>query len=136
MSPEAELLQALRAGAGDIRRHSAWLDLFLGLAQSRIDALCQTLRDWQAQSPDRPLPFAALAQADELAGLCAEQSSDSLAELSSLLAQALRRVSAQSATAAQRQALTQAGDELMRQLHQHAAGVHVVTPPHMLAALR
>ena len=135
MSPEAELLQALRAEAGDIRHHGAWLDLFLGLAQSRIDALCQTLRDWQVQSPDQPLPFAALTQADELAGLCAEQPSDSLVRLSAMLAQALRRASAQSASLEQRQSMVQATEELWRQLHQHAAGVPVVTPPHILSAL-
>ncbi len=136
MAPEAELLQALRDGDADITRHSAWLDLFLQLAQSRIDALGQTLRDWHRQSPDQPLPFAALTQADELAGLCAEQPSDSLAELSAELAQALRRASAQPATPERRLALVQAADDLMRQLHQHAAGVRVVTPPHLLAALR
>jgi hypothetical protein len=106
----------------------------LQLAQSRIDALCQVLGDGpDTQAP--PLPLAALAQADELAGLCAEQASASLAQLSQAFAQALRRASAQPPTPAQHQALRQAGDELMRQLHQHAAGVQVVTPAHILAAL-
>ncbi len=135
MTPEAELLSALQGGAADITRHRAWLDLFLELAQSRIDALRQTLTAWHAQAADQPLPFAALTQADELAGLCAEQPSDSLAQLSAALAQALRRASAQSASPEQRLAMIQATEELWRQLHQHAAGVSVVTPPHILSAL-
>jgi hypothetical protein len=135
MTPEAELLRVLQAGDADITRHRAWLDLFLELAQTRIDALRQTLNAWQAQAIDQPLPFAALTQADELAGLCAEQPSDSLVRLSAMLAQALRRASAQSASLEQRQSMVQATEELWRQLHQHAAGVPVVTPPHILSAL-
>jgi hypothetical protein len=135
MTPEAELLRVLQAGDADITRHRAWLDLFLELAQTRIDALRQTLNGWQAQAIDQPLPFAALTQADELAGLCAEQPSDSLVRLSAMLAQALRRASAQSASLEQRQSMVQATEELWRQLHQHAAGVPVVTPPHILSAL-
>ena len=135
MTPEVQLWQALHGGAADIGRHSAWLDLFLQLAQTRIDALRQTLIEWQDRAQAQPLPFAALAQADELAGLCAEQASPSLAQLSAALAQALRRASAQSPTVAQQKALVQASDELMRQLHQHAAGVQVVTPPQILTAL-
>ena len=96
MTPEAELLRVLQAGDADITRHRAWLDLFLELAQTRIDALRQTLNAWQSQAIDQPLPFAALTQADELAGLCAEQPSDSLVRLSAMLAQALRRASAAS----------------------------------------
>jgi len=135
MTPEAELLRVLQAGDADITRHRAWLDLFLELAQTRIDALRQTLNAWQSQAIDQPLPFAALTQADELAGLCAEQPSDSLVRLSAMLAQALRRASAQSASLEQRQSMVQATEELWRQLHQHAAGVPVVTPPHILSAL-
>ena len=135
MTPEAELLRALYGGEANITHKRAWLDLFLELAQTRIDALRQTLNHWHAQPAQQSLPFAALTQADELAGLCAEQPSDSMAQLAEMLAQAVRRASAQSATADQRQALLQASDELWRQLHQHAAGVQVVTPPHILSAL-
>lgn len=135
MTPEVELWQALQSGATEIRRHHAWLDLFLQLAQTRIDDLRATLIEWQNCGDAQPLPFAALTQANELAGLCAEQASESLAHLSAALAQALQRASGQSVTSTQQQALVQASDELMRQLHQHAAGVPVVTPPHILAAL-
>jgi hypothetical protein len=135
MTPEAELLQALRSGDAAITRHSAWLELFLQLAQPRLDALGLALQGWADQA-DAPLPFAALTGAEELAGLCAEQGSDSLAQLAQAICAGLRQASAAPATPAQRLALAQAGEELLRQLHQHAAGVTVVTPPGILAALR
>lgn len=135
MTPEAELLQALRAGHTEITRHSAWLDLFLQLAQPRIDALRDALQSWQHQA-DAPLPFSALVVADELSGLCAEQSSTSLTTLSGAIGRALRQASAENASPALRQALLLASEELWRQLHQHAAGVTVVTPPHIIAQLQ
>ena len=67
--------------------------------------------------------------------MCAEQPSPSLANLSVALAAALRRFSAQNADLAQREATMKACDELLRQLHQHAAGVPVVTPPDILQKL-
>ncbi|MDI9332081.1 MAG: hypothetical protein QM527_12395 [Alphaproteobacteria bacterium] len=134
MSPEAELLRALRSGSGDVASHSAWLDLFLQLAQGRIASLRDALGIWQA-SADAVLPFSALRQADELSGLCAEQASTSLSELSAALAAALRRHSGLPATPEQRQATVAACDELWRQLHQHAAGVTVVTPTEVLQKL-
>jgi hypothetical protein len=137
MTPEAQLWTALRAQSGDIARHPAWLDLFLSLTQPRIESLSQILKQWanQANQSDLPLPFAALSIADELAGLCAEQSSPSLAELSESLNQALQRVSRQPTEPHLRQDLTVAVEELLRQLHQYAAGVNVVTPPHILQKL-
>ncbi len=135
MTPEAELLQALRAGDSGITRHSAWLDLFLQLAQPRMDVLGSALHVWAGQA-DAPLPFAALASAEELAGLCAEQASASLTELAQAIADGVRQASATPSTLTRRMALAQAGDELLRQLHQHAAGVTVVTPPGILSALR
>ncbi len=135
MSPEAELWQALRAGDRTITRHSAWLDLFLQLAQPRIDALRSALNERLAQ-PASPLPFMALTMAEELAGLCAEQTSASLAELAQAISTAVQQASARPDAAAPPEALVQACDELLRQLHQHAAGVKVVNPPHILSALQ
>ena len=54
---------------------------------------------------------------------------------SGALADALRRASAGQVHASDRAALAGAVEELWRQLHQHAAGVPVLTPPHILAAL-
>ena len=135
MSPEAELLQALRSGSTEITRHSAWLDLFLQLAQPRIEGLRTDLQAWLSQ-PDAALPFSALATADELAGLCAEQPASSLGELCGALSRVLRAASAGQTGTEVRQAVGMAVDELWRQLHQHAAGVHVVTPPHIQSALQ
>jgi hypothetical protein len=134
MTPESELLQALRSGHGEPTRLSAWLDLFLQLAEPRIDQLRSVLANWH-QRPNAVMPFQALRLADQLAELCAEQPSSSLANLSMALAAALRRFSAQNADPAQREATMKACDELLRQLHQHAAGVPVVTPPDILQKL-
>jgi len=129
MDPEAALWQALRAQHTDVTRLEAWLDLFLKLAQPRIEPLRSMLHDW-AKQPEATLPFS-----DELAGLCAEQQVTSLYQLSAALADALRRASAGQVHALERAALAGAVEELWRQLHQHAAGVPVLTPPHILAAL-
>jgi hypothetical protein len=134
MEPEAALWQALRAQHTDITRLDAWLDLFLKLAQPRIESLRSMLHDW-AQRPEATLPFSALTLADELAGLCAEKQVTSLYQLSAALADALRRASAGQVHASDRAALEGAVEELWRQLHQHAAGVPVLTPPHILAAV-
>ena len=134
MEPEAALWQALRDQHTDVTRLDAWLDLFLKLAQPRIEPLRSMLHDW-AQHPEATLPFSALTLADELAGLCAEQQVTSLYQLSAALADALRRASAGQVNASDRAALEGAVEELWRQLHQHAAGVPVLTPPHILAAL-
>ena len=132
MTSEVELLDALRSGQADVTRTGAWLDLFLQLAEGRIQSLRTGLADWQSGAA---LPFAALRWADELAGLCVEQTSPSLSQLSCALADALRRHSARVATPEERQATLQACDELWRQLHQHAAGIPVLTPPHILQKL-
>ncbi|MEY2620909.1 MAG: hypothetical protein RIT26_729 [Pseudomonadota bacterium] len=134
MNPESELLLALRSGHGEPTRLSAWLDLFLQLAEPRITQLRSVLAEW-LQRPTSVLPFQALRLADELADLCAEQPSPSLSTLSLALATALRRDSAQTPDPAQREAALKACDELLRQLHQHAAGVPVVTPPDILQKL-
>jgi len=131
MAPEAELLQALKSG-NDPTRLGAWLDLFLQLAQSRIESLRAVLAAW---SEGTVVPFAALRLADELAGLSVEQASPSLATLSAALASALRRHSGHIATPEQRQSALDACEELWRPLHQHAAAVRVVTPPHILQKL-
>ena len=135
MNPEVELLDALRSGKSDVTRTEAWLDLFLLLAQPRIEKLQALVQPWATQ-PSTALPFAALSLADELAGICSEQSAPSLLQLSGALALTLQKHSAQNAAPEQRQAIAQALDELLRQLHQHAAGVKVVTPPHILAPLQ
>jgi hypothetical protein len=134
MTPEAELLQAIRSGDPDITRKGAWLDLFLQLAQQRIESLQRVLQHW-AQQTQAALPFAALPLADELADLCAEQHSPSLAELALRLSQALRQASASDHSPVSQRAILQASEELLRQLHQHAAGIPVVTPPHILNQL-
>ena len=135
MNPEVELLDALRSGQADVTRTGAWLDLFLQLAQPRIEKLQRVIGAW-AQQPDSALPFIALSLADELAGICSEQNAASLYQLSSALANSLRHASAQNASNLKRQAIATSLDELLRQLHQHAAGVKIVTPPHILAQLQ
>jgi hypothetical protein len=135
MTPEVELLDALRSGQADVTRTGAWLDLFLQLAQPRIEKLQRTIDAW-AQQPDSALQFVALSLVDELAGICSEQNAASLYQLSSALANALRHASAENASNLKRQAIATSLDELLRQLHQHAAGVKVVTPPHILAQLQ
>jgi hypothetical protein len=134
MTPESELLQALQSGRNDITRMGAWLDLFLQLAEQRIEQLQRLLQHW-AQQPPSPLPFAALPLANELADLCAEQHNPNLAELALRLSQSLQNASASDPTQGRQRAILQASEELLRQLHQHAAGIPVVTPPHILAAL-
>jgi hypothetical protein len=134
MTPEAELLQAIQAGRADITRMGAWLDLFLQLAEQRIEQLQRVLQHW-AQQPQSALPFAALPLADELADLCAEQNNLNLAELALRLSQSLQNASATEQAPGQQRAILQASEELLRQLHQHAAGIAVITPPHILAAL-
>jgi tRNA 2-selenouridine synthase SelU len=134
MTPEAQLLQAIQTGRTDITSMGAWLDLFLQLAEQRIDQLQRVLHHW-AQQPQSALPFAALPLADELADLCAEQNNPNLTELALRLSQSLQNASAAGQTPEQQRAILQASEELLRQLHQHAAGIHVVTPPHILAAL-
>ena len=135
MTSEVELLDALRSGQADVTRTGAWLDLFLQLAQPRIEKLQRVIGAW-AQQPDSALPFIALSLADELAGICSEQNAASLYQLSSALANTLRHASAQNASNLKRQAIATSLDELLRQLHQHAAGVKIVTPPHILAQLQ
>ena len=63
MTPESELLQALRSGHGEPTRLSAWLDLFLQLAEPRIDQLRSVLADCH-QRPNAVMPFQALRLAD------------------------------------------------------------------------
>jgi hypothetical protein len=134
MTPEAELLQAIQTGRTDITRMGAWLDLFLQMADQRIEPLHRVLQHW-AQHPQSALPFAALSLAHELADLCAEQNTPNLAELALRLSQALQQASATDQAAPRQRAILQACEELLRQLHQHAAGIQVVTPPHILASL-
>jgi hypothetical protein len=134
MTPESELLQALQSGRNDFTRMGAWLDLFLQLAEQRIEQLQRLLQHW-AQQPPSPLPFAALPLANELADLCTEQHNPNLAELALRLSQSLQNASASDPTQGRQRAILQASEELLRQLHQHAAGIPVVTPPHILAAL-
>ena len=51
MDPEAALWQALRAQHTDVTRLEAWLDLFLKLAQPRIEPLRSMLRPPPAPPP-------------------------------------------------------------------------------------
>ncbi len=134
MNPELELLQAIQAGQTDFTRTGAWLDLFLQLAEQRIEQLQRVLQHW-AQQSQSTLPFAALPLAKELADLCAEQHNPNLAELALRLSQSLQNASAAEVAPGLQRAIVQASEELLRQLHQHAAGVPVITPPHILAAL-
>ena len=121
-SPEAQLLAAIEAGHPDITQHSAWLDLFLKLAQPRIEEILQFLNQWSQNSDHSPTPRI-LKLTEELSGLCSEQSSLGMAQLAISIRDTLLRTSGRNLSVTQKNGLTKAAKELLRQLHQHAARV-------------